>query len=106
LQKLPEPQSDAPEQLVLQPLEVQVYAPQLVGACAGQVLLAGEQKAAGVNDDPLQLAAAHCAVELAQAPAPSQVLVFPHPPPVAPQRVSFVPMESGAQVPCPFTLQA
>jgi len=70
------------------------------------VLLAGEQKAAGVNDDPLQLAAAHCAVELAQAPAPSQVLVFPHPPPVAPQRVSFVPMESDAQVPCPFTLQA
>jgi hypothetical protein len=77
-----------------------------MGACAGQVLLADEQKAAGVNDEPLQLAGAHCAVELAQAPAPSQVLVFPQPVPVAPQRVSLVPMVSDAQVPCPFTLHA
>ena len=93
-------------QVVLQPLDVQVYVPQLIGACAGQVLLAVEQKAAGVNDDPLQLAVAHWAVENAHAPAPSQVLVFPHPVPVTPQRVSVVPMVSGAQVPCPFTLQA
>jgi hypothetical protein len=70
------------------------------------VLLAGEQKAAGVNDDPLQLAGAHWAVELAQAPAPSQLLVLPQPVPPAPQRVSVVPAPSGAQVPSPLTLQA
>ena len=90
----------------MQPLAVQAYAPQLIGACAGQVVLAGEQNDAGVKDDPLQVAGAHWAVELAQAPAPSQVLVFPHPVPVAPQRVSFVPAPSGAQVPAPFTLHA
>jgi hypothetical protein len=106
LQKLPDAQSDPLEQLVLQPLAVQAYVPQLIGACAGQVVLAGEQNDAGVKDDPLQVAGAHWAVELAQAPAPSQVLVFPHPVPVAPQRVSFVPAPSGAQVPAPFTLHA
>lgn len=70
------------------------------------MVLAAEQNAAGVNDDPLQLADAHWAVELAQAPEPSQVLVFPHPVPVAPQRVSFVPAPRAAQVPAPFTLHA
>jgi hypothetical protein len=106
LQKLPEAQSDALVQLVLQPLLVQAYVPQLIGAWAGQVLLAVEQNAAGVNDDPLQLADAHWAVELAQAPVASQVLVFPHPVPVAPQRVSVFPAPRPAHVPAPFTLHA
>lgn len=106
LQKLPDAQSEPPAQLVWQPLVVQVYVPQLIGACAGQVLLTGEQNAAGVNDDPLQLAEAHWAVELAQAPAPSQLLVFPQPVPAAPQRVSFVPAPRATQVPSPLTLHA
>ena len=95
LQKLPDAQSDPLVQLVLHPLLVQAYVPQLIGACAGQVVLAAEQNDAGVKDDPLQLAGAHWAVELAQAPAPSQLLVLPHPVPVAPQRVSFVPGAEG-----------
>jgi hypothetical protein len=106
LQKLPDAQSDPLAQLVLQPPEVQAYVPQLIGACAGQVVLEGEQNEAGVKDDPLQLAGAHWAVELAQAPAPSQLLVFPHPVPVAPQRGSFVPAPRAAQLPSPFTLHA
>ena len=57
--------------------------------------------------DPLQVAGAHWAVELAQAPAPSQLLVLPHPLPVTPQRVSVTPAAMPEQVPgWPLMLQA
>ena len=60
--------------------------------------------------DPLQVGAAHWAVEFAQAPAapaPSQLLVLPHPLPVAPQRVSVAPGAMPQQVPgWPPMLQA
>ena len=57
--------------------------------------------------DPLQVAAAHWAVEFAQAPAPSQLLVLPHALPVAPQRVSVAPAAMPEQVPAwPLMLQA
>jgi hypothetical protein len=91
----------------LQPAEVQVYVPQLTGAWIGQVVVAPMQDDAGVNDDPLHTAAAHIAVELRQAPAPSQVLVLPQGAVVlAAQPVSVEPAAFGAQLPWPFTLHA
>jgi hypothetical protein len=56
--------------------------------------------------DPLQVAAAHWAVEFAHAPAPSQLLVLPHPLAAAPQRVSVTPEALPEQVPWPLMLQA
>lgn len=60
--------------------------------------------------DPLQVAAAHWAVEFAQAPAapaPSQLLVLPQALEVAPQRVSVTPAAMPQQVPAwPPMLQA
>ena len=57
--------------------------------------------------DPLQVAVAHWAVEFAQAPAPSQLLVLPHPLPVTPQRVSVTKAAMPQQVPpWPLMLQA
>jgi hypothetical protein len=71
------------------------------------VVVAPEQNDAGVNDDPLQAAAAHIAVEFLHAPAPSQVLVLPHAAVVlAAQRVSLAPDAIAAQLPAPFRLQA
>lgn len=64
------------------------------------------QNEAGVYVEPLQLAAAHIAVESWQLPAPSQTLVLPQPPVLAPQRVSVLPLATPAHVPWPFTLQA
>ena len=80
--------------------------PQFIGVWTGQIVLVPEQDEAGVNIDPLQLAAMHIAVEVWQLPAPSQTFVLPHPLPTAPQPVSVVPLGSGAQVPAlPATLQ-
>ena len=71
------------------------------------MVVAPEQNDAGVNDDPLQAAAAHIAVEFLHAPAPSQVLVLPHAAVVlAAQRVSLAPDAIAAQLPAPFRLQA
>jgi hypothetical protein len=70
------------------------------------VLSVPGQNDAGVKVEPLQLAGAHIAVELWQLPAPSQVLVLPQLPAVAPQRLSVLPAVTPSQVPRPFTLQA
>jgi hypothetical protein len=81
--------------------------PQLIDAWIGQVVVAPEQNDAGVNNEPLQAAAAHIAVEFLHAPAPSQLFVFPHAAVVlAPQRVSVAPDAIAPQLPMPFTLQA
>jgi hypothetical protein len=90
----------------LQPVVVQALLPHGTGVGTGQIVLAPEQNEAGVNIDPLQLAAEHIAVEFWQLPAPSQMLVLPQPLVAAPHRASLVPLASPAQVPRPFTLQA
>jgi hypothetical protein len=90
---------------ILQPPVVHAKLPQAVGVAAGQVLPVPEQNAAGVKVDPLHFAAAHMAVEVWQAPAPSQTLVRPHG--VVPaQRVSVLPDAIPEQVPSPFRLHA
>jgi hypothetical protein len=72
----------------------------------GQVVADPEQKDAGVNVEPEQVAAAHIAAELAQAPAPSQTLVLPQTVEPPPQPASVVPLDLGAQLPAPFRLHA
>jgi hypothetical protein len=89
----------------LQPFIVHPYCPQLVDAWIGQVVAEPEQTEAGVNDDPLQTAAAQVAVELRQSPAPSQTLVRPQGL-VPAQRVSVAPDVIGAQLPAPLRLHA
>lgn len=64
------------------------------------------QNDAGVYVEPLQLAAAHIAVESWQPPAPSQTLVLPQVLAPPPQRVSVLPDATPEQVPWPFRLQA
>ena len=73
--------------------------PQFTGVCTGQIVLVPAQDDAGVYIDPLQLAAAHMAVEVWHMPDPLQTLVMPQPLPIAPQRVSVAPLPIGAQVP-------
>ena len=76
------------------------------GHLTGQVVLAPLQKDAGVKDDPVHLAGAHMAVELAQSPAPSQLLVLPQVVVPPPQRASVAPPANAAHAPAePPTLQ-
>jgi hypothetical protein len=72
----------------------------------GQVVPPPLQEDAGVKDDPLHLAGAHGAVELAQSPAPSQLLVFPQVVVPPPHRASVAPPANAAHAPAePPTLQ-
>ncbi len=66
------------------------------------------QTLAGVNVEPLQLAALHCSVEFLHAPAPSQVLVLPQvvAEAVPPQLESVLFLAIGEQVPIPLRLHA
>lgn len=98
-QKLPVAQSLLAAQVVLQPAVVHPKAPQLMAAWGGHVLVPPLQKAAGVKDEPVHLAAAHMAVELAHAPAPSQLLVLPQVVVPPPHRASVAPPANGAQAP-------
>jgi hypothetical protein len=83
-----------------------LYVPQLTEAWMGQVVADPEQNDPGVNVEPEQVADAHMAAELAQAPAPSHVLVLPQTVPPPPQVVSVDPADCGAQLPAPFRLHA
>lgn len=85
---------------------MQLYRPQLIEAWIGQVVVSPEQDEAGVNIVPLHFAAAQGAVELAQSPAPLQVLVFPQVVVPPPQLVSVAPAALGAQLPAPLRLHA
>jgi hypothetical protein len=83
----------------LQPDVVHAYLPQLTCVGTGQVVPVPEQNEAGVNRGPLQPAAPHIAVEVWQAPAPSQTLILPQVVVPPPQRVSAAPLVMAAQVP-------
>lgn len=63
------------------------------------MVVAPLQKDAGVKDEPVHLAGAHMAVELAQSPAPSQLLVLPQVVVPPPQRASVAPPGKGAHAP-------